>query len=277
MAATQHQLCPAPFDAVAERYDESFTFSHIGRIQRNAVWRELSHTFRSGDRILEVGCGTGVDACYLAERDVRVVACDSSSQMVTLADRRVQERGLQKLVHPIHLRAEEIPALQTSELFDGAFSNFGALNCVNDLGNFASDLAQLVKPGAKALLCWIGPCCLWEVAWYLGHGQPDKAFRRFRRGGVEVSLRQGPTFRVYYPSVRALGTAFNKQFTLRRVRGIGVSVPPSYVEVWAAKHSRLLRICETADLLLGRFPGIRAFADHVLLEFERRDTTLRSA
>src|SRR5271154_7313270 len=91
MSTAQTGLIQAPFDALAEGYDHAFTFSNIGRAQRSAVWRELERTFRSGDRVLEIGCGTGVDACFLAERGVKVVACDSSSAMIEVAARRVRE------------------------------------------------------------------------------------------------------------------------------------------------------------------------------------------
>ena len=107
MAATQ-QVYAAPFDAVAERYDEAFTLSGIGRAQRRAVRNELAGKFQAGDRALEIGCGTGVDACFLAERGVRVVATDSSSQMVAVTARRVQQEGLGRLVHPIVLQAENL-------------------------------------------------------------------------------------------------------------------------------------------------------------------------
>jgi ubiquinone/menaquinone biosynthesis C-methylase UbiE len=270
MSATQPQVYSAPFDAVAARYDETFTSSKIGQAQRASVWSELAKTFRPEDRALEIGCGTGIDASFLAARGVRVVACDSSSQMIAVATRRILENGQQKLVRPLVLRAEDIATLPADELFDGAFSNFGALNCVEDLQQFARDLAKLLKPGATALLCWMGPCCLWEIAWYLAHGNA-KAFRRLNHNkeGVTARIADGAFVRVHYPSVRLLARTFAPEFRMQSFKGIGVAVPPSYLEELARRHPRALQLCERADSWMGKCPGIRTLADHVLLRFQR--------
>jgi ubiquinone/menaquinone biosynthesis C-methylase UbiE len=270
MSATQ-QFYSAPFDAVAARYDETFSLSKIGQAQRAAVWTELAKTFQRGDRTLEIGCGTGIDACFLAKQGVEVVACDSSPQMIEVASRRIQQNGLQPFVQPRVLRAEDIAALHTNELFDGAFSNFGVLNCIEDLGRFARDLARCLKPGASALLCWMGPCCLWEMAWYLAKGNQEKAFRRLRRDGVSAKIADGAFVRVQYPSVKSLLHSFAPEFRLTAVKGIGVAVPPSYLESWAQNHRRLFQLCERADLLLGRCPGVRVLADHVLVRLQREN------
>ena len=270
MEVLQTQGDAAPFDAIAAHYDETFTTSKIGYAQRASVWKELEKTFHTGESILEIGCGTGVDACFLAERGVTVVACDSSPQMLNLAIRRIQENGKDRSVRPQLLAAEDIARLR-SRSFDGAFSNFGALNCVGDLQQFARDLAVLLKPGATALLCWMGPCCAWEIAWYLAQGNPAKAFRRFRRGGVTAHLAENASVRVHYPRVRLLTSIFAPEFRLVSFKGIGVSVPPSYVEHFANRFPRLLDLTVRADLFLERCPGARAFADHILLEFRREN------
>jgi ubiquinone/menaquinone biosynthesis C-methylase UbiE len=269
MSATQPQVYSAPFDAVADRYDETFTSSKIGQAQRASVWNELAKTFRPGDRALEIGCGTGIDASFLAARGVQAVACDSSSQMIAVAMRRILENGQQQLVRPLVLRAEDIATLPQDELFDGAFSNFGALNCVEDLPQFARDLAKLLKPGATALLCWMGPCCLWEMAWYLAHGNADKAFRRLNKEGVTARIADEAFVRVHYPSVRLLARTFAPEFRMQSFKGIGVAVPPSYLEEMVQRHPRLLEFCERADSWMGKCPGPRALADHVLLRFQR--------
>jgi SAM-dependent methyltransferase len=274
MPVGQIRFFPAPFDAVADRYDETFTASKIGQAQRTSVWKELEKVFRPKDRVLELGCGTGVDARFLALRGITVFACDSSPLMIAAAQRNIEELTSpgEGPVHLGVLRIEEISSLRKQGLFDGVFSNFGALNCIEDLRSLAIDLATLVKPGSPLVLCLMGPCCVWEIAWYLAERKPRKAFRRLRRGGVSTQLADGAIVHVHYPTVRWLKRAFFPEFRLKSMKGIGVLVPPSYGERWAARFPRLFDICLRADSVLGSCPGIRILADHILLKFERVET-----
>jgi hypothetical protein len=44
----------AYWDQTAENYDSIFSETVIGRVQRDAVWRELDKNFQPGMRILEL-------------------------------------------------------------------------------------------------------------------------------------------------------------------------------------------------------------------------------
>lgn len=267
--AAGSQVYAAPFDEAASRYDQVFTNSTIGRAQRLSVWEELAKTFQAGDQILEIGCGTGVDACYLAERGVRVLACDSSPKMIAVATQRLKNSPRPELIQTQILAAEHIGSLRGQRVFDGAFSNFGALNCVNDLKSLSEDLAALLRPGAAALLCWMGPCCLWETLWFLLQGKPAKALRRWHRAGITARVDGGIPITVHYPSVRRLASAFAPQFSIKSIKGVGVAVPPSYLEPLASRFPRLLNAAVFADGVLGRCEGIRLLADHILIRLER--------
>ena len=268
MAIAPSQIARAPFDSVAAQYDESFTSSKIGKSQRAAVWHELSRIFHTGERVLDIGCGTGADACFLAQRGVRVVACDPSPQMIQVLARKVEQKNLEDLVQPCVVGAEGIASVQSAELFDGTLSNFGAINCVEDLRKLAIDLSRMLKPRASVVLCWMGPYCVWEQIWYLLHGNRKKAFRRLKHD-VSARIADGVSLRVRYPTVESLTRAFTPEFRLKAVRGIGVAIPPSYVEAWAQCHPGWLKLCERADSWLGRCPGIRSLGDHVLARLER--------
>ncbi|MGA2984360.1 MAG: methyltransferase domain-containing protein [Terriglobia bacterium] len=259
----------APFDAVADEYDARFTNSLIGRAQRASVWLEMDRLFRPGQRILDINCGTGVDARHLCSRGIRVVACDASPEMISVARRRLDTSTFQARVDLRILAIEQIGELESEGLHDGVLSNFAGLNCVADLPCVAHDLARLVRPGGRAILCLFGRICLWEMLWYTLQGKFKKAFRRLRGGGVLADIASGHTVLVRYPSVATLRRDFAAHFRLVSWKGTGIAVPPSYLEPWAQRFARLFRLAARIDPFLGRCPGIRALADHVVVVLER--------
>jgi hypothetical protein len=74
---------------------------------------------------------------------------------------------------------------------------------------------------------------------------------------------------VRYPSVGLLHRDFSPHFRLVSWKGAGIAVPPSYLEPLALRFARLFRFAPKIDRFLGRCPGFRALADHVVLVFER--------
>lgn len=264
--AAMTQPRPAPFDALAESYDRIFSDSLIGRAQRSATWRHLDSTFLPGQRLLELNCGTGVDALHLAEREVRVDAFDVSAAMIGVANRRLAA-GRRLPVRFDVLATEELGTIDS--VYDGAFSNFGGLNCVQDLRQVAANLARVVRPLGNVLLCLASRFCVWETAWWLAHGKPAKAFRRLRRGGTTAELSPGSVVQVQYPPVRGVRRLFAPEFSLLAVHGIGLFVPPSYLEPYARSHPKLLGAAVSLDARVSSLPGLRCVADHVLLTFRR--------
>jgi len=242
----------AAFDSIARRYDDLWTRSPIGRLQRAAVWRRVDALFNSGESVLDLGCGTGEDALHLMKRGVRVCAIDASLQMVHLA----RERGVDARLLPI----EDIGQLKSR--FDGALSDFGAMNCVEHLDSVARDLAALIRPGGYFLACTIGRFCLRESLHYTARLELPSAKRRFR--GEGVWSRAG--LRVFYPSVSELTAAFRPYFALLEWTGVGLFVPPSYIT--GISDSTLARL-DSFDRHLAHRPILRGCCDHRLLTFKR--------
>jgi SAM-dependent methyltransferase len=238
------------FDRLAASYDELWTTTPIGRAQRDLVWREIDPLFQSGDRILDIGCGTGEDAAHFTARGVTVHAFDPAPAMVEVAQKR---GGFTASV----LRAEEIA--EAGGMYHGAISNFGALNCVDDLRGVARDLAALVPQGSPVAICVMGRFCVWETLYYAARFQFRKAFRR-------LSGMARADFTVYYPTVAQLSEAFAPGFQLQRWSGIGLFVPPSYVSL----PDRLVGWLNKIDFAVARLPFLRALADHRLLIFVRK-------
>jgi SAM-dependent methyltransferase len=259
-------VASAPFDALAADYDTGFTATPLGALLREAVHRRLDAHFAAGNRVLEIACGTGEDAVHLGRRGVRVLATDASEAMVERTREKVTAAGLEGIVEPRHLAIEDLASLAGPfGSFDGAFSDFGGLNCVADLPAAARDLAGLLRPGAALLLCVMGPLVPWEWAGVLRRGEPGKAFRRLRRGGVPW---RGVTVR--YPSPAALRRAFAPAFRSVRLSAVNALLPPTEWEGWAARHPRLLAALARWERRLETVPPLPWLADHYLLELVRR-------
>jgi ubiquinone/menaquinone biosynthesis C-methylase UbiE len=255
------------FDRVAASYDDSFTRTVIGQAQRKQVWKRLLKAFAPGDRILELNCGTGEDARFLAIRGRRIVACDGSAEMIKVASGCAQQEAAGAEVSFQHLSNESLRLFSRSQLFDGAYSNFSGLNCLSDLRPVARDLASLVRPGGHVLMCVWSRVCVGELVWYLLHGETNKAFRRF--SGKSQARVGGLTITVSYPTVGEVQRAFAPWFELKDRCAIGLFVPPSYVESWASRHSAMIGYLEKMDGVFAKFPVLRDLGDHVLLEFTR--------
>ena len=259
------------FDAAASTFDARFGEWHSVAAQRMAVRRALIEAFPAGGTILEIGGGTGEDAVWLAHRGFRVLSTDAAPTMVERARRKLAPLGL----HAETVAAEDLEHFAdrfldgTRPRFDGAFSNFACLNCVDELGTFARGLARLLRPGSAALLVLFGRSSPGEIIVECLRGRPRQAFRRFRRDAVPARIG-GHDFTVRYHSAREIRLAMQPWFRLKRRAGIGIFVPPSAAEPWISRHRRLLAV-------LGRLDGmvkgpLAPLGDHVLYCFERTET-----
>jgi SAM-dependent methyltransferase len=241
----------AAFDRIAPSYQALWSGTPAGEMQREAVRRFIEPLFRTGSRVLDIGCGAGDDAIALQARGVHVTGIDASPEMVRIA----RERGIDASVR----RAEDIDNLDGP--FDGILSNFGALNCVQNPADLRAPLARLTQPGAWLAICLMGRVCAWETTWYLLRGDLARATRRW---SGEASSSLVP--RVFYPTVASLRLVLSPDFTLQAWHGIGLTVPPSYVTGLSAPTIQRLA---NLDRRLASLPLLRAFSDHHLMLFRR--------
>jgi SAM-dependent methyltransferase len=232
-------------------------------MMRKAVWARCAARFAAGSRVLEMNCGTGEDAQWLARRGVQVLATDVSPAMLQLARDKLAASPGAAATRCRRLAWEELGTLD-EEPFDGALSNFGGLNCVRDLRAAARALGAKLRPGAIAVLCIMGPIVPWEWAWFLAQGRPDKAFRRLRRGGARWS-----GIPIQYPSIAETRRAFAPEFRPLRVAAIGALLPPPYTETGLGRHPRLLGALDRLERRVETLWPLPRLADHYLMELER--------
>lgn len=267
---------PAPFDPAAQTYDSLFTDTTLARWLRALVRAQIADIFHPSDHVLELGCGTGEDAVWLARRGVRVLATDASEEMLQVARLKVEREEVGEMVRfeRIDLNGQSsIVNDQLSLITDhlsltGAFSNFGPLNCLSERKTLAGRLAKIVPPGGKVVLVIMGPVCAWEIGWHLAHFQVRTAFRRFR-AGIPAHTGGGGTVRVWYPSAARVRQEFAPYFRQTKRVGIGTFLPPSYLSHLVDRWPRVFEKARVLDHRWGQgFPWNR-ISDHYLMVLER--------
>src|SRR5262249_7231623 len=146
-------------------------------------------------------------------------ACDSAPAMIEVARNLLNTSAFHRAVDLRCLAIEQLAILEAEGPYDGIFSNFGGLNCLNDLNSVVRDMSRLVKRGGRLVLCLFGRICLWEIIFYSIRRDFRRAFRRFQRNGTIAVLAPGSEIVVHYPGVRELGRIFSPYFRLERWRG----------------------------------------------------------
>ncbi len=139
------------FDRIAPRYDLlNHTLSmNIDRIWRRHVVREVRRA--APRRILDVATGTGDLAIEMARRidGVQVLAVDLSEQMLSVARRKVEARGLDGRIVLDRGDAEHLTAGDAS--VDVATVAFGVRN-FGDLEAGLRELFRVVRPGGRVVI-----------------------------------------------------------------------------------------------------------------------------
>ena len=240
----------AAYDAIAPRYDEMVREDHW---MRQLLWRRLVQMVEPGARVLELGCGTGLDTLALARRGLRVVALDLSPEMIARLARKAEGAGLEGC---IEARVGDVGTLEAApeDGFDAVFSTFAALNTVADPASVAAAAARRLRSGGKMLVHLLAPAGA-------GHRHHDQT-------GEHTATISGWRVRHWVLPTAEVVAFFAPHFTLRRCYGLGFLWPRWAGAVLPPWLSRGLGHLEP---LLGRWEPFRSRGRFLVLELEVRE------
>lgn len=257
------------FDAVAPEYDGALGNNILIQRMRARVIKKIVDTFPRGARLLDMGCGTGIDTVDLATRGYEIIAIDSSREMVERTQTRAISARLDSRVSAIRCGIHELERMQT-DVFDGLYSNLGPLNCVPDLRTAAREMARLLKPRGRIIASVIGKYCPWEIAFYAARFNFQRARVRLTNNFVPVPLEKEIVWTRYY-SPREFYHALADDFELVALRALNVFMPPPYLAPAYERHKNFFAPLEFLEDHLSTAPLVRNLGDHFLIELQKRN------
>lgn len=167
----------AKYRAKAAFYDD--TCGPTSLIRSAAIERLA---LRPGDRVLDVGCGTGMSFELLRERvgeSGAVIGVDQSPEMITLASRRACEAGWDNVqVIEGFMETVDIGEPVDALLFHYTHDILQAPEAVSNLLSMARPGARVSIAGIKHFPWWTGPLVLLSYAKNVGWNGNLSGMRR---------------------------------------------------------------------------------------------------
>ena len=256
------------FDAVAPTYGAANDANPVIRMMRARTMSALRRHVHPGARVLDLGCGPGPDLVALAKLGYDVTGVDWSPEMVERANEAIRARGLERNARAHVLGIHEIDRLPAGS-WQAAYSDLGPLNCVPDLPAAARAIASRLQPGGVLVASVIGRSCPWEWLIYGLRGEWSRVGVRYQRGFVPVPLEGATVWTHYFSPSECIQVFASAGFQLVRIRALGLTVPPPYLDAFCRRNPGVLRALTRVDDVVGRWPGVRHWGDHFLIELVR--------
>jgi phosphatidylethanolamine/phosphatidyl-N-methylethanolamine N-methyltransferase len=143
VSVVENDFVARVYENIAWAYDVVFGPTlHPGRV--NAIRRM---GIKPGDRVLEVGVGTGINAA-LYPRDCSVTGIDLSSSMLEKARERVTRKGVRN-VRLLQMDAANLKF--TDDTFDIVYAPY-VISVVPDPVAVASEMRRVCRPGGRIVI-----------------------------------------------------------------------------------------------------------------------------
>lgn len=259
-------MSSALFDSVAKSYDENFLKTEIGQMQRKRVWNYLDSILPGQTlNILELNCGTGEDAIWLAKKGHKVTATDISEKMLEVAKNKIIMSGVSEKIEIQKTDINKLAEFEFDHPFDIVFSNFGGLNCLNqnELKQLSENLKKVLMPSGRFVSVIMPDFCFIESVYMLLKFRFSDILRRKKTQHVRLN---GSMVNTYYYNPKYFYSFFKKDFNLINKIGVGFAIPPSYLNNFFKEKNYILKLMYSIENIFGNIFFASSVSDHFLID-----------
>ena len=262
----QFNRVASAFDGIADIFDTTLENEITARL-RSKLYSAIESLVSPGSIVLDINCGTGIDACFLAGRGYRMFGVDISEKMIATAQMKQRSAECKN----VEFRVSSYDSLSPGVVPEAelTFSNFGGLNCTSDLTAAANAIASVTRPGGYFVGVIMPPFSLWEFLSYAARFQLRESLRRMHNSSPATGFH-GSTFPVYYYSTKETVSAFAPHFEHIQTIGLSILSPTPQSIQFTRRHPVLTKSLIGIDSLIERLPILRSIGDHYLIVLRRR-------
>jgi len=232
---------------------------------RQQVRNHALKYLRKDDKILELNSGTGIDAEFFAKQGFTIHCTDLSDGMIEQLKSKFSAGEMADKVTVQQCSFTELDKVGEMK-FDFIFSNFGGLNCVDDLNRVTKFFPQLLNQNGRVCLAILPPICPWEMI-QIFRGKFALAFRRFHKDGVLANV-EGIKFRTFYFSAKDVMQALGSSFKLLKVESLALFTPIPQMEKIPQKYPKLAKVLNNIDERISGIYPLNRIGDHIIVTAE---------
>ncbi len=138
-------------ESAPQRYERGMRLLTLGRLER--MRQDVAARVSVGDRVLDIGCGTGALATMLAHKGAHVTGIDIAPPMLSQAALRVREQDLADRVELRELGAVDLDTTFPGEGFDVVVSVLVFSELSDDEIEYTlAECWRLLRPDGKLII-----------------------------------------------------------------------------------------------------------------------------
>jgi ubiquinone/menaquinone biosynthesis C-methylase UbiE len=137
-------------ESAPRRYELGIRLLTLGRLDK--AYDRLASRIEPGQRVLDIGCGTGALTLRAARRGAQVKGIDINAQMLEIAAERAKSAGLTESVELAEMGVAELDA-EDAQRYDAVTSGLCLSELSEDEVRYAlKQSARILRPGGLLLI-----------------------------------------------------------------------------------------------------------------------------
>jgi ubiquinone/menaquinone biosynthesis C-methylase UbiE len=250
------------FSSIYEQYEKLSTENYIDIARRKTIRTQVDLFLKPNDKILEINAGSGIDAVYFAQKGHQILATDISTGAENYINSKIKKLGLNNL----KFQKASFTNLLDLGKFNHIFSNYGGLNCIDNLDYVCKSFEELLHPKGYVTLVIMPPFYPWELATVLKGNK--NAFRRFQKNGTIANV-ENHTIKTFYYTPNQIKKSMGKNFKKIKTANIGTFYPSSHYSFFDRYKSTITKLIKF-DNWINQSPYMpKGVGDYFMITFQK--------